>query len=117
MSTTPTPTHKANGILRHHFWGHYVADIVLRFDDPASIPTALEALAVSPDASYRGATGGQYKTEWKQSERDPRAILITASGETLEEIQTKLVAWGADKKKMNSMTTNINHGEQFSIEF
>ena len=116
MSNT-TKTHKAIGMLRHHFWGHYVADIVLRFDSAESVPTALEKLKLPEDRTYRGATGGEFKSEWVASHRDPRAIMVSAGGETLAEIESQLVSFGADKKKMNSMATSIDHGQQFAIEF
>ena len=107
----------ARGILKHHFWGHYVADIVIAFKDVAAVPIALEKLKLKiHEPTYRGATGGLFRTEWKVSMQDSRAIMISAEGDALEEIQLLLCSFGADEKKMNSMATSMDSGEVFQIE-
>lgn len=109
-------SHKAVGMIRHHFWGQYVAEIILGFESAESAKLAIEKLKLENTASYRDACGNARISNWFIHSKDPRAILLTVSEKAWEEMEIRLISFGADKKKMNSMAKSIDHGEKFEIE-
>lgn len=48
---------RCTGILRHHFWGHYVAGIALEFEDEKAALDALEVL--NRDNGWKGIEQGE----------------------------------------------------------
>lgn len=108
---------KAKGQLQHHFWGTYSATLILKFQSEKDREKAIPFLTVEKLGAYRNANGATVQeTGWQTHPADATATLIHAGKETLEAITEKLVAFGADKKKINSMAKSIDFGERFEIE-
>ena len=90
---------KADGLLRHHFWGDYSATIGLWFLSGAAAEAALSLLGDG----------------WKVSPKDPKLVIGTFSGEALDTAENTLAKFGADRAKMTSIAASIDHGETFTV--
>lgn len=86
------------GQLRHHFWGHYVATIAVRFasaEDAATARLALDAFSVS--------------------EKNANVLVFHGGDDDLKKAERQLVAAGADAKKIGSLRFSIDFGEPFTV--
>ena len=99
-------TLKAEGLLRHRFWGDYSAVLILKFDSPESCLIALPRLAP------KGAEFG-----WDQSETNKCCALAVVDSDQLSKLEAHLETLGAEKKKIASLAKSVDHGEPFSISF
>jgi hypothetical protein len=90
---------KADGLLRHHFWGDCCATIGLWFLSSAAAEAALSLLGDG----------------WKVSPKDPKLLIGTFSGEALDTAENTLAKFGASRAKMTSIATSIDHGEVFTV--
>lgn len=88
---------KANGQLKHHFWGEYAATIVLVFD--------------SIDSANLAKTGAF--SNWDLIEKD--VLKFHGSGDALSIEEEKLITHGADPQKLRSLAKSIDYGEPFTI--
>ena len=84
---------KAEGQLRHHFWGEYCATIGLLFDN------ALQAGAVVAT----GALDGEAWGTWKQSGGNPKVLVWHGNNDQFAALKTVLVRHGADGSKVDSL--------------
>lgn len=89
----------ARGLLKHHFWGSYSATIGLWFDTVGDATVA---------ASLLGAG-------WEHSKKDPLLVVGSFDGDLLTAAESRLAAYGADRAKMTSIATSIDHGEVFDL--
>ena len=89
---------KANGILRHRFWGEYSAVIGLVFDNSVYAQLALEKLG----------------ERWKVG-KDPKNLTWMGNSEELDLVTKILVSFGAEEKKIASIAKSIDYGEPFAI--
>lgn len=68
----------AKGILRHGFFGTYVATVALGFDDAAAAADALKALGAP----------------WQTGKKNPAILVCNVSGEELKAIKAQLAKLG-----------------------
>ena len=90
---------KARGLLQHHFWGDYVATIVLAFTS----------------ASEAAQAQREVFKDWEISKKNPSAIRFHGGGKELDAVEALLVKFGADAKKLKSMAKSIDYGEEFTV--
>lgn len=115
MNTAIQPN--ASGVLKHHFWGNYSAEIFLKFDSKEVRDAALEKLQLESFGEYRDVLGNVRKSEgWRTLESNPDVAAIHLAGEQLDQIVLLLEAMGAEKKKITSIATSIDRGELFRFE-
>ncbi len=94
---------RAEGQLRHRFWGKYSAAMVLVFDAPEMLDAALAA----------GKFAG-----WRRGEKRPDICLVwDGDSDALEPAKDELAAHGADRSKIDSIAKSIDYGEPFAVEF
>jgi len=86
----------ANGQLRHHFWGEYYATIVLIFSSKEEAEQAQRTVF----------------TNWKQHDE---ILSFHGTGDQLTVEEERLVAHGADRKKLTSLAKSIDRGEPFTV--
>jgi len=91
---------KANGLLRHHFWGEYCATIVLEFDNFLHAKDALRVL------------GG----EWSFHDKVDNVLIFHGKKKELTKVEKTLVKYRADPKKMTSLAKSVDFGEPFTVE-
>lgn len=91
---------KAQGQLRHRFWGTYSAVIALVFADEHQAKSILSKLGKgwSPDIYY------------------PKVLKWVGNSEELEECKRVLGSLGADVTKIDSLTKSVDYGEPFEIQ-
>jgi len=89
-----------NGILRHHFHGHYWATVLLGFKTPEEAAHAREVLG---------------SDLWKVAGTPPRVLVWSGNADALACMKLKLAQVGADADKIDSLRTSIDHGEPFSV--
>lgn len=92
---------RANGMLRHRFWGKYSAFIYLKFKGEQDALKALKIL------------GGP----WEQHDKAAQALCCIVDSEDLEEVENILAKYGADKEKISSTRYSIDYGEEFEVCF
>ena len=86
----------AHGILYHHFWGDYSAEIYLDFKTTWQAEQAAKFLG--PGWIFKNCSCG-----------------IHAKDPELSGIEDKLISLGADATKISSVATSIDHGEPFEV--
>lgn len=91
---------KANGLLRHCFFGTYIAIIALGFETEHEAKSALPKLGAG----------------WKIGEANAKALRWEGGTDALEEVKEVLGKFGADKRKIDSCAKSIDYGEAFSVE-
>jgi hypothetical protein len=91
---------KADGRLRHCFFGTYSAVIALGFADEYQAAQALPKLGKG----------------WKLGEKSKKALIWQGSSEELDECTKVLVSFGAEEKAIASIAHSIDYGDPFSIE-
>lgn len=91
----------ASGILFHHFWGTYCADIVLTFASPADAKLALKS--------------GKLGDGWKIATTDPSLLYFSGAERGLDRMIAHLVTLGADRTKIASLAHSVDCGDEFSI--
>ena len=107
----------ASGILQHHFWGDYSASIALRFPSEGDCAAALPLLQPKVIQDFWDACGRQCVGKgWQQSREKPNLASIHAGGSMLEEVIGILVAYGADRKDIESLATSVDYGKPFRVE-
>lgn len=92
----------ARGILYHHFWGEYSAEVYLDF--------GLTWQAEEAQRQLRAKTG----LDWMQQNV---SVGVHVSNEQLTKLEAFLAEHGADKSKISSLATSIDHGESFFCTF
>ena len=108
---------KCTGILRHHFWGHYVAGIALEFENEKAALDALEIF--SRDSAWKGIEQGEtHKTILVLTTE-----VIDAVKATLEKYRYKSIPCGRASCRhgcRNAEIDNLNHsidlGAKFTLE-
>jgi hypothetical protein len=90
---------EAKGMLRHRFWGVYSAAIALQF---SSADDAKAALPVLGDG-------------WKLGEKHQEILIWEGESKALDLCSDLLESFGADRKKIASIATSIDHGEWFQV--
>lgn len=90
---------KANGRLRHRFWGNYSALIGLWFEDPASAKMAQMKLG----------------SDWVPG-KSPDVLVWTGDSKALEQVKQVLGGFGADTEKIDSLAKSVDYGEPFTVE-
>lgn len=112
-------TYKADGILKHHFWGEYCADITLLFETDEDAKRALPAITACMEPIkevHIDAQGHKVISRgWELGESVTNCIFIQASGDDLENALDVLEKFGADRNKVTSMSKSIDNGELFKI--
>ena len=93
---------KAEGILRHHFWGTYYATVGLVFDNEFEAKCALNS--------------GKLHKEFKHADKKENALVCFVDGDKLEEIKKNLGTFGADEKAIDSVAHSVDYGDPFFIE-
>jgi len=91
---------KANGLLRHCFFGTYSAVIALGFETEYEAKTALPQLGEG----------------WKIGEASPKALRWQGDSDALEAVKKVLGKFGADVSKIDSCAKSIDYGENFTVE-
>lgn len=91
---------KANGRLRHCFFGTYIAVIALGFEDEYQAEQALPHLGKG----------------WKIGEQSKKALRWEGTTEELEACKKVLVKLGADEDAIDSLEHSIDYGDPFTIE-
>ena len=91
-------TVKAQGQLRHCFWGTYEATIALWFRDE---PSARDARKVLGD--------------WNHGENDSATLVWHGKEDDLERTLTRLEKFGASRNDMTSINKSIDFGEPFEV--
>ena len=89
---------KAQGKLRHQFHGTYAAIIALGFNSEYEAQESLSKLG-------KGWFIG----------KNPKALVWCGNSEALEECKSVLGSFGADVKKIDSIASSIDYGEDFEI--
>lgn len=114
---------KAKGLLRHRFWGEYSAHILLEFESREDAEKAKEILNDGIEFGYFfSANGGRCKSSgWifiplRDKAKVECILSVEVAEPTLSKVIERLVKYGADKKKINSMAKSIDYGEPFTIE-
>lgn len=92
---------KADGLLRHCFFGTYVAIIALGFETEHEAKSALPKLGAG----------------WKIGDVNPKALRWEGGTDALEDCKKVLGKFGADVSKIDSCVKSIDYGEDFSVEF
>ena len=100
---------RATGRLQHHFWGNYVATIVLLFQDAASATDALTKLV-----------------GFKAHPTTPKALVFCDGGDAFEAVKAMLTAFRVpssnptaalrDEEPLDSCDKSIDYGPPFEIE-
>lgn len=90
---------KADGQLRHQFFGTYSAVIALVFQDAYQANQVLPLLG----------------SGWKVGSK-PQALVWMGNGEELEGCKEVLGSFGADTDKIDSCAKSIDYGEPFTVE-
>jgi len=93
---------RAEGWLKHHFWGTYCATIVLSFPDAASAKDALPKLP-----------------GFKPGEKSANALVACLSGDAFENAKTAIEALRVDVNKrepIDSCAHSVDYGPRFTIE-
>ncbi len=90
---------KANGQLRHHFWGDYAATIALEFANEVEAAFAKAKLV----------------SGWTVAKNSPRALIWHGGGGDFAVCKAELVKLGADENKIASMRFSVDYGEKFDI--
>lgn len=90
---------KANGQLRHQFFGTYSAVIALGFDDEYQASKVLPLLG----------------SGWKVGSK-PYILSWHGDADELDTCKEVLGSFGADKSKIDSCAKSIDFGEKFTIE-
>ncbi len=90
---------RADGRLRHCFFGEYSAVIALGFDSEAQAAAALPQLGAG----------------WKAGTK-PKALIWRGEREALEICKARLVSFGADGDAIDSIAHSIDYGDRFSVE-
>jgi hypothetical protein len=93
---------KAEGILRHHFWGTYYATVGLVFDNEFEANCALDS--------------GKLHKAFKNAEKKKNALACFVDSDVLKEIETNLGSLGADVKAIASLAHSVDFGDPFFIE-
>ena len=110
----------ADGILKHHFWGEYCADIILLFDTHEDAKGAFPAITASMDPIKEKHTDAQGRkvtsVGWGIGIESTDCIFIQASGADLENALDVLENFGADRSKVTSMSKSIDQGEAFKLK-
>ena len=93
----------ARGILYHHFWGEYSAELYLDFPSEWQAEDAQHYLICATEL------------DWTQKNA---SVGIHVNTEQLNKIVELLVnKHGADRNKIASLATSVDHGEPFTCEF
>jgi hypothetical protein len=87
------------GQLRHHFWSEYFATIAIDFGNSDN---AKDALTVLGDG-------------WTLGEKSPHCVVWFGSGKAFDQVKSKLVSFGADDRKIDSVAKSIDFGEKFEV--
>jgi hypothetical protein len=93
-------------LLQHHFWGNYYASLVLVFESKEAVD------AVESSGSLNGEAWGT----WKRNPKSDKVLNWHGPGEKFEALKKRLVALGADPKKIDSVAKSIDYGEKFFVE-
>jgi hypothetical protein len=113
-------TYNADGMLKHHFWGEYCADIILLFNSNEDAKGALPAITASMDPIKEKHTDAQghkvISKGWEIGKEATDCIFIQASGDDLENALDVLENFGANRDKVTSMSKSIDQGEAFKIK-
>ena len=108
--------YKADGKLRHRFWGKYSAHIILIFESDREAKKALPALEFTPTSKIYMANGDIHKSlGWIQGKTYPDTLQVEVAGDDLKAVEQKLKEYGADVKKMGSMAKSADWGEPFNV--
>lgn len=87
------------GQLRHHFWSEYSATIAIDFGNSDN---AKDALTVLGDG-------------WTLGEKARHCVVWFGSGKAFDNVKSKLVSFGADDRKIDSVAKSIDYGEEFFV--
>ena len=113
-------TYQAEGILKHHFWGEYCADIILMFVTDEDAKRALPAITASMDPItevHNDAQGHKVISRgWELGTSVTNCVFIQASGKDLENALDVLESFGANRDKVTSMSKSIDQGEMFKLK-
>jgi hypothetical protein len=90
---------RAEGQLRHRFWGEYSAVIALVFEDAASAADALRVLG----------------EPWAIGSIETRVLVAVFTSAGLDVEKQRLGTYGADVKKIDSVAKSIDYGEPFAV--
>lgn len=90
---------KADGRLRHCFFGTYYATIALRFSSHEDALKGFEVLG----------------TNWKISDTTKSALVFHGKNPELEDVLSTLEKFGADRKKVTSLAKSVDFGDPFQI--
>jgi hypothetical protein len=90
----------ARGILFHHWYGDYSASIGLMFVDEGAAKAAL--LLLGDDA-------------WKVSQKNPAMLRGSFDNVAVDAVTEKLVSFGAERDKIQSIRFSIDQGEPFTV--
>jgi hypothetical protein len=91
---------KANGLLRHCFFGAYSAVIALGFESEYEALTALPQLG----------------SGWKVGEQTKKALRWEGDSDALEACKEVLAKFGADPDNIDSIEKSVDYGEAFNVE-
>jgi len=91
---------KAQGQLRHRFWGEYSAVIALVFESERDANLALPLLP-----------------NWTHGKQSKNVLVWVGDSDELRDMKNLLGKYGADEKKIDSCAKSIDYGEKFNCEF
>jgi len=108
--------YKAEGRLKHRFWGEYSALIILIFEDEREARKAIPAMEFKPTTSIQQADGSTHDScGWIQGETYPDTLQLEVAGDDLKQVESKLVEYGGDAKKIGSLAKSVDWGEAFYV--
>lgn len=91
---------KADGALRHRFWGTYSAVIALEFDSEEHAAGALRTLG----------------PPWDHGAKARQCLVCVVSRSELEAVKRTLGGYGANVSAIDSIRRSVDYGEPFSVE-